>query len=177
MGGRKKENEKKKKRLYGSFWIFKLRSERPGSDRPRSRNLITGESVILLLALLHLVSHSKLSMDRKPTVSRPIGKSQGMPYRQPTQPRSFRVIEEREKEYMRRMAGHFWDCAQVIKLPFTLQSLTEKKVNKRELEAECERLQSQDAQVMSAIFKDCNGEVILAYCASRPKGPKPASSN
>ena len=62
----------------------------------------------------------------------------------------------------------FKENAQVIVMPFTLQNLAEKRVVVKNLEKECKKMQLLDAQVMSAIFVDKEGQPILAYCASRP---------
>lgn len=71
---------------------------------------------------------------------------------------------------MRRLAEQFQEGAQIIKLPFTLESLENSKVELDSLERECQRMESLDAQVMSAIFVDEQDAPILAYCAYRAVG-------
>lgn len=103
-----------------------------------------------------------------PKPPRPTNEPLRRALRQPSDNRSLSVTEARERDNLGRLARYFCRNAQVIRVPFTLESLANSRVDKKELERVCERLQNQEAQVMSAIFKDPNDEIILAYCAHRP---------
>ncbi len=83
------------------------------------------------------------------------------------QTRSESALEDKEKDTLARLAGYFMEGAQVITLPFSLETLMNSPVSMESLERECEQLEGLDAQVMSAIFVDVNGVPILAYCAYR----------
>ena len=91
-----------------------------------------------------------------------------VPVRHSEQPRSYESWEKRERTLMGRLAGQFSKGAQIIKLPFSLESLINASVSKDLLEQECKRLEGVESQVMSAIFVDVNDKPILAYCAHRP---------
>jgi hypothetical protein len=88
------------------------------------------------------------------------------------QSRSIQALEDKESLILARLARHFKEGAQVIRLPFSLETLKNSPVSMTSLETECERLEGLDEQVMSAIFVDVNGVPILAYCAHRARDVK-----
>lgn len=69
---------------------------------------------------------------------------------------------------MIHLAKKFTNNAPVIQMPFSLESLKEKKESLSSMQEECERLRGIEPQVMSAIFVDNVGQPILAYCSHRP---------
>jgi hypothetical protein len=88
------------------------------------------------------------------------------------QTRSEFVRENKEREILAGLARHFAEGAQVIRLPFSLETLMNSPVTMKSLEEECHRLEGLDAQVMSAIFVDMHDIPIFAYCAHRARDVK-----
>jgi hypothetical protein len=87
--------------------------------------------------------------------------------------RSMSKLEEKDWQNSKRLAKYFRDGAQIIVMPFSLKDLEESSVPMKTLEKECEMLQKEEAQVMSAIFMDREYLPLLAYCASRPDRATP----
>ena len=81
--------------------------------------------------------------------------------------RSEQKRELKERTLMANLASKFKSGAQIIKMPFSLESLRTARVSTQELEEECVRLQNVDPHATSAIFVDVHDEPILAYVAHR----------
>ena len=94
------------------------------------------------------------------------------------QSRSRNVEKRRDGDFdlAWKRAKLFLRFAQVIRVPYTLESLAESKVSKSELEEICDELDDQPAQCMSGQWIGEDGTPLLFYFGRRiivPRGEPP----